>query len=84
MRDEKKLNVKIPAGVNEGDRVRLTGEGEAAPHGGVSGDLFVEVHLKPHAIFERQENNLYCESAYWLSHGGFRGGKMKCPLCKAK
>lgn len=61
VRDEKKLNVKVPAGVDEGDRVRLTGEGEAAPRGGVSGDLYVQIHLKDHPIFKRDERHLYCE-----------------------
>jgi molecular chaperone DnaJ len=83
VRDEKKLNVKIPAGVNEGDRVRLTGEGEAAPHGGVSGDLFVEVHLKPHAIFERQENNLYCEVPISLAMAAL-GGEIEVPTLQGQ
>lgn len=61
VRDEKKLNVKIPGGVDTGDRVRLTGEGEAAPHGGIAGDLYVEVHIQEHAIFQRDGDNLYCE-----------------------
>ncbi len=61
VRDEKTLNVKIPPGVDEGDRIRLSGEGEAAGHGGVSGDLYVQVHLKAHPIFKRDEYNLHCE-----------------------
>lgn len=61
VRDERKLNVKVPPGVDEGDRVRLTGEGEAAPRGGVPGDLYVQIHLKEHPIFKRDERNLYCE-----------------------
>lgn len=61
VRDEKKLQVKIPPGVDEGDRVRLNGEGEMPPQGGVAGDLYVEVHIKPHAIFQRDGENLYCE-----------------------
>lgn len=61
VREEKKLQVKIPPGVDEGDRVRLGGEGEAAPQGGISGDLYVEVHVKPHAIFQREGEHLYCE-----------------------
>ncbi|MBS0289360.1 MAG: molecular chaperone DnaJ [Proteobacteria bacterium] len=61
VRDEKKLQVRIPAGVDEGDRIRLNGEGEAPPHGGVAGDLYVEVHIQEHPIFQRQNENLYCE-----------------------
>ena len=61
VRETKKLTVKIPAGVDNGDRVRLTGEGEGGVHGGGSGDLYVQVTVKKHAIFERHENNLHCE-----------------------
>lgn len=57
----KTLSVKIPAGVDTGDRVRLSGEGEAGEHGAVAGDLYVQVQVKQHAIFERDGNNLYCE-----------------------
>lgn len=61
VRESKKLTVKIPAGVDNGDRVRLGGEGEAGIHGGGTGDLYVQVSIKPHKIFERSENNLHCE-----------------------
>lgn len=61
VRESKKLTVKIPAGVDNGDRVRLSGEGEAGSHGGGSGDLYVQINVKKHAIFERQDNDLHCE-----------------------
>lgn len=61
VRESKKLTVKIPAGVDNGDRVRLSGEGEAGTHGGSSGDLYVQVSVKPHAIFVRQDSDLHCE-----------------------
>lgn len=61
VKDEKKLQVKIPAGVDDGDRIRLNGEGEAPPQGGVAGDLYVEVHIQEHPIFQRQGEHLYCE-----------------------
>lgn len=61
VREQKKLTVKIPAGIDSNDRVRLSGEGEAGAHGGPSGDLYVQVMLKPHAIFERQDRDLLCE-----------------------
>lgn len=57
----KTLSVKIPAGVDTGDRVRLSGEGEAGENGAPAGDLFVQVHVLPHNIFERDGNNLHCE-----------------------
>jgi molecular chaperone DnaJ len=57
----KTLSVKIPAGVDTGDRIRLTGEGEAGAQGAPAGDLYVQVSVKKHPIFEREENNLYCE-----------------------
>lgn len=61
VRESKNLSVKIPAGVDNGDRVRLSGEGEAGVHGGSAGDLYVQVGIKPHAIFDRQDSDLYCE-----------------------
>lgn len=60
-RESKKLTVKIPAGVDNGDRVRLSGEGEAGMHGGGAGDLYVQVSVKAHAIFERHDSDLHCE-----------------------
>lgn len=61
VRESKKLTAKIPAGVDNGDRVRLSGEGEAGTHGGGAGDLYIQVSVKKHAIFEREDNNLHCE-----------------------
>jgi len=60
-REEKNLEVNIPAGVDSGDRIRLAGEGEPGEQGGPRGDLFVEVRLKPHPIFERDGDDLRCE-----------------------
>lgn len=57
----KTLQVKVPAGVDEGDQIRLAGEGEAAAGGGATGDLYVQIGLKPHSIFSRDGDNLYCE-----------------------
>lgn len=61
VRETKTLSVKIPAGVDSGDRIRLSGEGEAGMHGAPSGDLYVQIHVKEHAIFARDENDLHCE-----------------------
>lgn len=57
----KTLAVKVPAGVDNGDRVRLTGEGEAGRSGGPAGDLYVEIHVRPHKIFERRGADLSSE-----------------------
>ena len=59
--DERTLQVKIPAGVDNGDRIRLTGQGEAGPSGTVPGDLYVEVRVREHAIFQRDGDDLHCE-----------------------
>lgn len=56
---EKQIEVKIPAGVETGSRLRLAGEGEAGAQGGPAGDLYVVIHVKEHDLFERQGNNLY-------------------------
>lgn len=61
VRESKKLSVKIPAGIDNGDRIRLSGEGEAGIQGGGPGDLYVQASIKPHPIFERHETNLHCE-----------------------
>ena len=58
---ERKLTVRIPAGIATGQRMRLTGEGEAGPNGGPAGDLYVVVHVQEHPFFERDGNNLHCE-----------------------
>lgn len=59
--DEKVLSVKIPAGVDSGDRIRLQGEGEAGPPGTPPGDLYVEVRVREHAIFRRDGDDLHCD-----------------------
>ena len=59
--ENKTLSVKIPPGVDTGDRVRLPGQGEAGPNGGPAGDLYVEVRVEDHAIFQREAQHLFCE-----------------------
>lgn len=58
---EKRVTVRIPAGVDNGSRLRLTGEGEGAPHGGVPGDLYVFLYVEPHDFFQRQGNDVVCQ-----------------------
>lgn len=74
----KTLSVKIPAGVDEGDRIRLTGEGEAGVNGGPTGDLYVVVHLKQHEIFQRDGGNLHCEMPISFSTAAI-GGEIEVP-----
>jgi molecular chaperone DnaJ len=59
--ETKTLSVKVPPGVDTGDRIRLSGEGEASADGGPSGDLFVQVHVRDHEFFQRDGRNLHCE-----------------------
>ncbi|MGA9855871.1 MAG: molecular chaperone DnaJ [Gammaproteobacteria bacterium] len=59
--ERRNLSVKVPAGVDSGDRIRLAGEGEAGPLGGPAGDLYVEIAVRPHAIFAREGADLICE-----------------------
>ncbi|MEP7337437.1 MAG: DnaJ C-terminal domain-containing protein, partial [Acidobacteriota bacterium] len=56
---EQEIEIKIPAGVDTGARLRLAGEGESGKSGGGHGDLYVVIHVKEHDVFERQGNNLY-------------------------
>ncbi len=57
----KKVSVNIPAGVDTGNKIRLSGEGESSQHGGDNGDLFIVVNVISHEFFEREANHLYCE-----------------------
>ena len=61
VRKTRTLSVKVPAGVDDGDRIRLSGEGEAGRNGGPPGDLYVEIRVKPHKLFERVGSDLSCE-----------------------
>jgi molecular chaperone DnaJ len=58
---ERKITVRIPPGIASGQRLRLTGEGEAGPSSGPPGDLYVVVHVQDHAFFQREGNDLFCE-----------------------
>jgi molecular chaperone DnaJ len=61
VRVNKKVAVKIPAGVDNGSRLRLTGEGEAGGYGGPPGDLYVFIHVEPHDFFDRDNTNVICQ-----------------------
>lgn len=79
----KTLSVKIPEGVDTGDRIRLTGEGEASANGGLPGDLYVEVHIKKHAIFERDGKNLYCDVPISFTKATL-GGQLEVPTLEGR
>lgn len=83
VREQKKLTVKIPAGVDQGDRVRLPGEGEAGLFGGGSGDLYVQVSIKKHAIFTRQDNDLLCEVPIGFVTASL-GGSIEVPTLEGR
>jgi molecular chaperone DnaJ len=78
LKKHKTLSVKIPAGVDEGDRIRLSGEGEAGVNGGPPGDLYVVMHLKPHGVFQRDGDDLHCEMPISFTHAAL-GGEVEIP-----
>ena len=78
VQEYKTLSAKIPAGVDTGDRIRLSGEGEAGGQGGPNGDLYVHINVKEHAIFAREDNNLYCEVPLNIVTAAL-GGEMEVP-----
>ena len=75
---QKTLSVKIPAGVDEGDRVRLSGEGEPGVGGGPPGDLYVQVHIKAHPVFQRDHDDLHCEMPVSFTTAAL-GGEIEIP-----
>jgi molecular chaperone DnaJ len=78
MRKNKTLSVKVPAGVDDGDRIRLSGEGEAGRSGGPSGDLYVEIRVSPHKIFTRDGADLACEVPISMATAAL-GGDVELP-----
>jgi len=78
VRKQKTLSVKVPAGVDTGDRIRLSGEGEAGRNGGPAGDLYVEVRVREHAIFERDGSHLSCEVPVSFARAAL-GGSIDVP-----
>jgi len=78
LKKHKTLAVKIPTGVDEGDRIRLSGEGEAGVNGGPPGDLYVVIHLKHHAVFQREGDDLRCEMPISFTQAAL-GGEIDIP-----
>ncbi len=78
VRKTRTLSVKVPAGVDDGDRIRLSGEGEAGRNGGPAGDLYVEIRVNPHKIFAREGSDLSCEVPISFSTAAL-GGEVELP-----
>jgi molecular chaperone DnaJ len=78
VKEHKSLSVEVPPGVDNGDRIRLSGEGEAGEAGAPTGDLFVQIHVKPHPIFERDNADLYCEVPINIVTAAL-GGELEVP-----
>lgn len=76
-----RINLKIPAGIDEGSRLRSSGAGEAGVRGGAKGDLYVIIHLKKHPIFSREGMNLHCQIPIPFSIAAL-GGEVKIPTLR--
>ena len=83
VQETKTLSVKVPAGVDVGDRIRLSGEGEAGENGGPPGDLYVEINVKPHPIFTREDSNLHSEVPISFVTAAL-GGELEVPTLSGK
>jgi len=78
IKKQKTLSVKIPAGVDDGDRIRLSGEGEPGVNGGPTGDLYVQIQVKPHPVFQRDHDDLHCEMPISFTTAAL-GGDIEIP-----
>ncbi len=81
--ERKTLSVKVPPGVDNGDRIRLSGEGEAGENGGPPGDLYVQIHVMPHPIFERDGGNLLCQVPISVATAAL-GGELEVPTLNGR
>jgi molecular chaperone DnaJ len=79
VRKEKSLSVTIPAGVEDGTRIRLAGEGEAGLRGGAAGDLYIFLAVKPHRIFQRDGANIHCRVPISMPTAAL-GGAIEVPV----
>lgn len=78
VRQHKTLSVKVPAGVDTGDRIRLSGEGEAGQNNGPPGDLYVQINVRPHPIFTREDSHLICSVPVGFTMAAL-GGEVEVP-----
>ena len=83
VQEQKTLSVKVPAGVDTGDRIRLSGEGEPGENGGPPGDLYVQVRVRPHPIFKREGADLYCEMPISFVTAAL-GGELDVPTLEGR
>ena len=82
-KSQKTLEVKIPAGIDDGMRIRSAGNGEPGVNGGPSGDLYVEVHIKEHPVFERDGDDLHCQMPISFIDAAL-GGEIQVPTLSGK
>jgi molecular chaperone DnaJ len=78
VKKQKTLSVRIPVGVSDGDRIRLAGEGEPGVNGGPPGDLYVQIQVKPHPVFQREADDLHCEMPISFTAAAL-GGEIDIP-----
>jgi molecular chaperone DnaJ len=79
----KTLEVKIPVGIDNGMRIRSSGNGEPGTNGGPSGDLYVEIHIKPRPVFQREGDDLHCEMPISFAKAAL-GGEIEVPTLSGK
>src|SRR5690625_5261677 len=78
-----KIQISIPAGIDEGQQIRISGKGEPGKNGGPSGDLYVVVHIKPHDYFEREGDNIYCDLPLTFTQAAL-GDEVEVPTVHGK
>ena len=82
-KETSRIKLRIPAGINEGSRLRSTGNGDAGMRGGPAGDLYVVIHIKEHPIFERADEDLHCEVPISFGKAAL-GGELEVPTLEGK
>ena len=83
VKKQKTLEIKIPAGIDSGMRLRHSGHGEAGSHGAPHGDLYVEIHIKAHSVFQRDGDDLHCEMPISFATAAL-GGEIEIPTLDGK
>lgn len=83
VRHTRRISVKIPAGVDTGSHLRISGEGDSGIRGGPSGDLYVVIHVNPHEFFKREGDNLFCEVPITFSQAAL-GDEIEIPTLNGK